>query len=507
MATYTYTNSITQVDNATINFTLPSVGSGVTAVDLVNISRLTNQITSVVANMAAAFPSNPLPNSYNLTSTVAGMGAVFGDSVYRYESNFDSAPDDYESDQYFLVTTAIDAGIAALPIATPMQQARKAYVVSLRAQIDTYFNAASYANANAYIQYIEVALTTLAAPDYPFTSLTFVLSSVTEFTVTVGTYTPLGGSVVGQGGWYNIITNTLTGIEYPYTWNFDYTTGGSDVVDNTVNYPDGVYTNISSQMWVGSVFGVKDVRNSSETDYALVTTGITLGITNWQTAFNQLTNPSPQQIEDNNFLSGALAAIQAAFDAELFTEANALILQVQGVLAGGINILMYLNLATTGTKSYKEANMLNYFLTGALPSGVYTDQSSVLKNTITNDEYFFPSAYPASATDYTEVLNSLDLTTENKWNDAVYRSNVSFKIGETRYECVAYCLVLTRMDCVITKLTQSASLCGSLQTKLSKLISIRNMALSCFMVGNFTGANTQINKFNSVTATCNCGCR
>jgi len=88
MATYNYNNTITQVDNATINFELLSVVPPTTVVTSISYSRFTNQITGVIANMAASFPSNPLPNDYNLTSTAAGMGSVFGDSVYRYESSW-----------------------------------------------------------------------------------------------------------------------------------------------------------------------------------------------------------------------------------------------------------------------------------------------------------------------------------------------------------------------------------------------------------------------------------
>jgi len=501
MATYSYTNTITQVDNATINFELLSVVPPTTVVTSISYSRFTNMITTVIANMAASFPSNPLPNDYDLTSTAAGMGSVFGDSVYRYESNFVSGSDEYESDDYFLVCTAIDAGILAYPTATDADAARKTYLVALRALVDTEFAAENYTTCNNLI-----------------TGLTYYLFDITDATLTFVATLPspeqitLTGSngmpTTYTGGWYNVLTNTLTEVEYPYTWNFT-TPGQTKDVIQTSAYPDGVYTNYSSVMvyYNPGGLGSKTAKLYAGTSYLLVTTGITAGITAWQAAYDQLVNPTQTQIDDNTFLDGALAAIQAAFDAELYTEANTLIAEVQAILSGGIGIAMYLNLATTGTKAYKEANMLNYFSSGTLPSGTYSNQVSTLTNTITNEEWNFPSAYPANATDYTEILNSNDLATLSKWNDAVYRSNVEFNVGVTAYQCLGYCLVLTSMNCVITKLTQSADSCKSLQKQLGKLVSLRQMAIDSFNAGNFTGANSAIKKFNNVTDSCNCGCR
>ena len=505
MATYNYNNTITQVDNATINFELLSVVPPTTVVTSVTYSRFTNQITGVIANMAASFPSNPLPNDYDLTSTAAGMGSVFGDSVYRYESSWNytniSPPvnDDYESDDYFLVCTAIDAAILALPYVTDAEIERKDYIVDLRAEVDVNFAAAAYTTANAKIEALTEFLFNLTTENLTFVA---TLPSADQITLT-GSNSFLTTYI---GGWYNVLTNTLTAVEYPYTWNFT-TPSQSKNVTQSFDYPDGVYLNYSSALVAYVGIGPNTGKLYGGLSYVLVTTGITAGITAWQAAYDQLVNPTQTQIDDNTFLDGALAAIQAAYDAQLYNDTNDLIAQVQAILSGGIGIAMYLNLATTGTKAYKEQNMLNYFLSGSLPSGTYSNQDSTLTNTITNEAWSFPSTYPANATDYTEILNSNDLATVSKWTDAVYRSNVEFNIGSTFYQCLGYCLVLTGMNCVITKLTQSADSCKSLQKQLGKLVSLRQMAIESFNAGNFTGANSAINKFNNVTSTCNCGCR
>jgi len=499
----TYTTVITQVDDSTINFAIPSVTPSVTNIVPVD-SFFTNMITSVIENMGGAFMTSPLPNSYNLTSTVAGMGSVFGDSVYRCQGSFEAGLDTYSCDDYFLVTTAIDAAILALPYTTGVQIAQKDYMISLRAQVDTFFNAANYSDANTYIEYIEVLLVVIPTGADPIDS-SVSLTTASTATAIIDPYIP-GPTGEIEGAWYNTLTNTLTGTVLPYTWNWDIEAGGSNVINNITIFSDGVYLNFVSNLWAGT-FPPKTGFEFEGISYMLVTTTITAGITSWQVAYDQLVNPTQTQIDDNTFLDGALAAIQAAFDAELYTQANALITQVQAILSGGIGIAMYLNLATTGTKAYKEQNMLNYFLSGSLPSGTYSNQDSTLTNTITNEAWSFPSTYPANSTDYTEILNSNDLATVSKWTDAVYRSNVEFNIGSTFYQCLGYCLVLTSMNCVITKITQSADSCKSLQKQLGKLVSLRQMAIDSFNAGNFTGANSAINKFNNVTSTCNCGCR
>lgn len=493
----TYTTVITQVDDSTINFAIPSVTPSVTNIVPVD-SFFTNMITSVIENMGGAFMTSPLPNSYNLTSTVAGMGSVFGDSVYRCQGSFEAGLDTYSCDDYFLVCTAIDAAILALPYVTDAEIERKDYIVDLRAEVDVNFAAAAYTTANAKIEALTELLFNLTTENLTFVA---TLPSADQITLT-GSNSFLTTYI---GGWYNVLTNTLTAVEYPYTWNFT-TPSQSKNVTQSFNYPDGVYLNYSSAL-VAYVSISNTGKLYGGLSYVLVTTGITAGITAWQAAYDQLVNPTQTQIDDNTFLDGALAAIQAAYDAQLYNDTNDLIAQVQAILSGGIGIAMYLNLATTGTKAYKEQNMLNYFLSGSLPSGTYSNQDSTLTNTITNEAWNFPSAYPANATDYTEILNSNDLATVSKWTDAVYRSNVEFNIGSTFYQCLGYCLVLTGMNCVITKLTQSADSCKSLQKQLGKLVSLRQMAIDSFNAGNFTGANSAINKFNNVTSTCNCGCR
>ncbi len=493
MATIAYITTITQVDDATINF---EILSSVAPNPIVPVtSTFENLITSVTENMAGSFMTSPLPNSYNLTSTVAGMGATFGDSVYRCVGSFtaNGGADTYNADDYFLVTTSIDAGIAALPIVTGMQIARKDYVVSLRAQVDTFFNAANYTDANTYIEYIEIALTMLAAADYPFISNTFVLSASDDFTITIGSYTPLGGAVVGQGGWYNLITNTLTNVEYPYTWNFNYTTGGSNVVTNTVNFPDGVYTNLSSQMWVGSIFGVKDVRNSSQTKYALVTTTIDAQIALYGTNYDP--NNTAEAI-----LYAALLANQAAwivaYAANDYTETNTLIAATQAILANGLS--REISAALTS-----DADMSVFFtVPPAMPTGTYTDGSITITNTLTGVAFTY-DGFPTDAADLTQALNSEDLGFGADFPDGVYQIVVTWYVDGLLFTAQCYLVVTTDWQCCIDK--AAGKKCGKLNTALMQA-NLTNAVRIVAIYSDVNTANALISEGNRECSSCGCGC-
>jgi len=504
MAIVNYTTELSLTNSSNILLSNPSTPPTTFTAPALEDSTLTNMITGDDYLMTSSqFPTSPLPCTFTLNSVTGGFGATYGDSVYKYEGAIALA-DDYVTEAYLLVTTAIDAAIPLMPQTTGREVATYNAAVAIRQNVQDYFDAANYTDANKYIIYLTNLLTDLTEGGalVPVATLPAPETINTSLATTTVVFTD-------AFGYFNALTNTLTGVEYQYVWDFtpnSATPQDNDTAQSSL-YPDGVYTDYVSVLCTFDDSGNFPALINQGTGYLLVTTTITAGITSWQVAYDQLVNPTQTQIDDNTFLDGALAAIQAAFDAELYTQANALITQVQAILSGGIGIAMYLNLATTGTKAYKEANMLNYFLSGSLPSGTYTNQDSTLTNTITNEAWSFPSTYPANSTDYTEILNSNDLATVSKWTDAVYRSNVEFNIGSTFYQCLGYCLVLTSMNCVITKITQSADSCKSLQKQLGKLVSLRQMAIDSFNAGNFTGANSAINKFNNVTSTCNCGCR
>jgi hypothetical protein len=490
MATINYVTELSLTDESNILLSNPTPPPTTFTAPALEDSTLTNMITGDDYLMTSSqFPTSPLPCSFTLNATVGGFDDPYPDSVYSYTGAI-ALSDDYTTSAYLLVTTSIDAGIAALPITTGMQQARKAYVQSLRAQIDTFFNAANYTSANAYIQYVEIALTNLALSDYPFTSNTFTLSAADDFTITIGAYTPLGGSVVSQGGWYNVITNTLTQIEYPYTWNFNYTIGGSNVVSNTGNYPDGVYTNLSSQMWVGTIFGIKDVRNSSQTKYALVTTTVDAQVTLFGDTYD--TNNTAEALAYAEMQS-LQTQIAAAWADEDYTLTNTLITQLQALLANGLSREVF-------AKLNDESNMLVYFET--LPTGTYTDATGTITNTLTGVSFTF-DGFPADNTDLTTILNSETLGFGSKFTDGVYQVTVQFYIDGLLYNCMCYLPVTSAWQCCIDKAIGKA--CGKLDTALQQS-NLTNAVRIVALYSDVNTANALISEGNRVCSGCGCGC-
>lgn len=493
MATIIYTNTITQVDDSTINFELLSVGSGVTAVDAVNYSRFTNMITGVIENMTGNFPTDPLPNDYNLTSSFAGMGSVFGDSVYRYESNFDSGINDYESDDYFLVTTAIDAGILALPITTPAEIARKAYVVSLRAQIDTYFNAADYANANLYITYVEAVLSALIGVTEDNPPSTIVLTTSSSVTANIPIYTSLVSSFISQGGWYNVLTNTLTSIEYPYTWNFDLQANSTKLITNASVYPDGVYQNYSSEILLGLLFSSPIAFIVAPTSYLLVTTTIDNQISLLQANYDPNNTAEAIALAELLQLQIDIATAYAAND---YTETNALIEQAQTILNNGVS--RSISAALTS-----DADMSVFFtVPPAMPVGTYTEGAGIITNTLTGVSFTF-DGFPLDSTDLTQSLNSEELGFGVDFPDGVYQIVVTWLVDGLLFTAECYLVVTTDWQCCIDK--AAGKKCGKLNTALMQA-NLTNAVRMVALYSDVNTANALISEGNRECSTCGCGC-
>lgn len=491
MATIIYTNTITQVDDSTINFELLSVGSGVTAVDAVNYSRFTNMITGVIENMAGNFPTDPLPNDYNLTSSFAGMGSVFGDSVYRYESNFDSGLDDYESDQYFLVTTAIDAGIPLMPQTTGREIATYNAAVSIRQDIQDYFDATNYTDANIWIIYLTNLLAGLSGGG-TFTSVVDTLPS--DDTINVEIADTLN-CFPDSFGYYNVITNTLTDVEYPYTWAFtpDLATAQDHDVVNLVLYPDGVYTNYISVLTTFNDSGNYPALINFNTSYLLVTTTID----------NQI-----QLFEDNydpNNTAEAIALaellqlqidIATAYAANDYTETNALIAQAQAILENGLS--RSISAALTS-----DADMSVFFtVPPAMPVGTYTEGAGTITNTLTGVSFTF-DGFPLDSTDLTQSLNSEELGFGVDFPDGVYQIVVTWLVDGLLFTAECYLVVTTDWQCCIDK--AAGKKCGKLNTALMQA-NLTNAVRIVAVYSDVNTANALISEGNRECSTCGCGC-
>lgn len=483
MATYTFTTNITQVDNSTINLAIPSVTPSVTIISPV-ASSFTNQRTAVIKNMATLIPTTPLPNDYDLDSTVAGMGSVFGDSVYKFGAVFtaNGGADTYTTETYFLVTNAIDAGILALPTTTDADLARKAYIESIRQDIQDEFDAADYATANTLIG---VALSYLNELTNAATGGTLTLSATDEFEVDISV---LAFSYGYWGGWYNVITNTLTNVEYPYTFDFDPNTGGINAVTNPTDYPDGVYTNYSSVL--GYISDSESNLFYLDGVYALVTTTVDAQVTLYGANYDPTNEAEAAAYAEMQALQ---TAIDVAFAANDYTEANSLIAQLQALLAEGVSIDLSAALSSV-------SDMVVSFT--ALPTGTYTNPTGTIENTLTGVDFTF-NGFPTSNIDLSTILNSDTLGFGTEFPDGVYQLTVNFYVDGLLFTSMCYLPVTSAWQCCIDK--AATKKCGSLSASLMQS-NLKKAVRSANVYSNIVRANGLIKEGNRECSGCGCGC-
>jgi hypothetical protein len=489
MAVYNYTTVITQVDASTINFAIPSVTPSVTNIVPVD-SFFENMITGVTENMGGSFMTSPLPNSYDLDSTVAGMGSVFGDSVYELTGDFDAGLDSYTcTPQYFLVTTAIDAGIPLMPQTTGREIATYNAAVVIRQDIQDYFDAANYTDANIWIIYLTNLLAGLSGGG-TFTSVVDTLPS--DDTINVEIADTLN-CFPDSFGYYNVITNTLTAVEYPYAWAFTPNSAvaqDNDVV-NLVLYPDGVYSNYISVLTTFDDSGNYPALINDNTSYLLVTTTVDAQVTLYGAEHDPLN-------EAEAAAYAAMLALQTAIDvayaANDYTEANALIVELQNLLAEGVSI--ELNAALSSV-----SDMVVSF--DALPIGTYTGGTGTIGNTLTGVDFTF-DGFPTSNLDLSTILNSETLGFGTDFPDGVYQLTVNFYVDGLLFTSMCYLVVTTDWQCCIDKAVGKK--CGNLNTALMQS-NLTNAVRIVDVYSDVNTANALIKEGNRLCGGCGCGCK
>jgi hypothetical protein len=487
MATYIITSSLSSPSDIFLSTTLSPVPSS--QGEFVNTLR--NMRTLAVYNFDS-LPTYPLPfpnilqigsPPYTLTlnSTIAFSAATYQDSVYKIDSEFDGGSQYYTSlSSYVLATTAIDAGIAALPTATPADVARKNYIVSLRAQVDTFFNAANYTSTIDYIVALETILFSITNNTINFTA-TLPLPTRVNLTGTNIMLTTL------TGGWYNNLKNTLTNVDYSYTWNKN--------IDQVANYPDGVYENYSSVIVYHDAGFTKTARLNEATDYVLVTTFISEQIS----IFEENYNPNdPNQVSLLEALQENFALIQTYFDDEDYEGANDQIVIVETLLEN-VNVCAGLSMVlASGTTNQM---VLTY---PSLPSGTYSEQTGTLINSITGDEYTF-TGFPANSSNTQLILNSNDIGAGSSFADGVWQVSNTF-VNVATYQCTAYALVVTNARCCVRKAQAKSATCRNLTGRAEELSSWLETAIDEFNYSAYSVSNGFIKKINAVCSSCGCGC-
>jgi hypothetical protein len=322
---------------------------------------------------------------------------------------------------------------------------------------------------------------------------TIVLTTTSSVTADIPADTGYVSTYIDEGGWYNVLTNTLTLVEYPYIWEFNIQVDSSKLITNTGIFPDGVYKNYSSEILVGLLFVNTVAFVIAPTSYLLVTTTID----------NQIQLFEDNYDPDNTAEAIALADLQslqtqiaAAFAAEDYDLTNELIAQAQAILANGLS--REISAALTS-----DADM-NVFFTvpPAMPVGTYTSSTSTITNTLTGVAFTF-DGFPLSASDLTQLLNSETLGFGADFPDGTYQIVVPFYVDGLLFTAECYLVVTTDWQCCIDK--AAGKKCGKLNTALMQA-NLTNAVRIVALYSDVNTANALISEGNRECSSCGCGC-
>ena len=498
MAAQSYTTVITQVDESTINFAIPTAGAPPVTVITPTSSTFENLLNAYVFDMAGLIPTSPLPNSYNLDSTAGGFGDDYTDSVYQYDGVFTAGADTYTSEEYLLVVLGIDAAIAAWPVTNGRTQATLDWAEAKRVELQAYFDAANYVEANRDILIIRAIIVR------PYTKLavlpaTSVNTDNTQIEITID---PI--SYLFFEGYYNEFENTLTGDLAAFTWNFDATNVADQthqLVPSDLGYAtvflDGVYRQYNSGLfWVddgGYDINVNSGRLIFSNSYCLITTTIDDQIQLFEDNYDPDNTAEAIALADLQSLQTQIAAAYAAEDYDL---TNELIAQAQAILANGLS--REISAALTS-----DADM-NVFFTvpPAMPVGTYTTSTSTITNTLTGVAFTF-DGFPLSASDLTQLLNSETLGFGADFPDGTYQIVVPFYVDGLLFTAECYLVVTTDWQCCIDK--AAGKKCGKLNTALMQA-NLTNAVRIVALYSDVNTANALISEGNRECSSCGCGC-
>jgi hypothetical protein len=430
------------------------------------------------------------PYTVSLLSTTAGFGSVYNDGVYRFYGSFTDSDSSlfYDSNAYMLNTTAIDAGIPLMPQTTGREIATYNAAVVIRQDIQDYFDAEDYTNTNIWITYLTNLLAGVTAGGalVPLATLPAAVTINTELADTTAVFPT-------AFGYYNVITNTLLSEEYPYTWAFapNSAVSQNNNTTQTIVYPDGVYTDYVSVLCTFDDEGNYPALLNEGTSYLLVTTTVDALVTLYGDNYDP-TNEA-EAIAYASMLA-LQTAIDEAFAAEAYTEANDLIVQLQNLLAGGTSITLLANLSA-------PQSMVVYFET--LPAGTYTNATGTIENTLTGVSATF-NGFPSENTDLTTILNSEELGFGTDFPDGVYQLTVNFYVDGLLFTSMCYLVVTTDWQCCIDKAVGKK--CGKLNVALQQS-NLTNAVRIVAVYLDVNTANSLITEGNRVCSGCGCGCK
>jgi len=487
MAIVNYTTELSLTNSSNILLSNPSTPPTTFTAPALEDSTLTNMITGDDYLMTSSqFPTSPLPCTFTLNSVTGGFGATYGDSVYKYEGAIALA-DDYVTEAYLLVTTAIDAAIPLMPQTTGREVATYNAAVAIRQNVQDYFDAANYTDANKYIIYLTNLLTDLTEGGalVPVATLPAPETINTSLATTTVVFTD-------AFGYFNALTNTLTGVEYQYVWDFtpnSATPQDNDTAQSSL-YPDGVYTDYVSVLCTFDDSGNFPALLNEGTGYLLVTTTVDAQVTLYGANHDPNNEAEAAAYAEMQSLQ---TQIDAAYADEDYDLTNELLAQLQALLAVGVSIDLFAALSSV-------SDMVVSFT--ALPAGTYTNPTGTIENTLTGVDFTF-DGFPTSNLDLSTILNSDTLGYGQDFPDGVYQLTVAFYVNGLLFNGMCYLVVTTDWQCCIDKAVGKK--CGNLNTALMQS-NLTNAVRIVDVYSDVNTANALIKEGNRVCGGCGCGC-
>lgn len=498
MATINFNTSVTLSNASTIHFET-------SAYYAVGFDSMETYIDNTKTNASGENFSFPELNVVGvktldfLSSSFQGSPATFPDGVY-YTSNYyyDGTGDTYQSLNRLLVTTAIDAGIAAYNPTNPTESANLIWMNYLRSQI-TDLSVDLSANQTLINALIGIIETTLPSP-YTYTDpniLSLVDNNTIEIVAIKNNTISLPLNSISNYLW-NTVTN-----EYVYFENnFLVTTGeGSASVDSnntfyTPIYSDGVYFVYN---FGGAAFdNINDIILLRYYSPIIITTTIDAEFATFEANYDP---NNAAQLASYEAIVAAYAQIQylKQYVYDEYAAINAQIAIIQSNLALWVEVDMSLVLTNKST--------MTLTINSTLPNVVYSAQSLTLDNTNDESQEYTTSGFPTTYIDLTKTFSSSTINFGSQYEDAVYKVNLSWTADNgMEFSGVAYCLVMTQINCGIAQVIAGRPECKQVQSKLDYLMTFREMAIDAYVNTDYGTCNFYINKCIVILNQSGCGC-
>lgn len=411
-------------------------------------------------------------------------------AVYYHEEN---GTWEWTSVSYVLVTTAIDASIASLDTTILVNVCKKRALEYYRDLLQAAFDAADYTLCTDYFNAIN---TMLLGVQQPFEG---TLSLVDNNTLSI-----VVPSVGNTNLFYQTsqLWNTYTQVladSVEVTNQFLIPSGsGSLSIDSSDTlslpiYSDGVYL---FETYCVCQDGVD--FDSNPTFASVVTTTIDAEFAIFEANYDP---DNAAQAASYTAMLNAYAQIATLSSNVLanYADINDQIAIIQSNLALWVEVDMNLVLTNKST--------MTLTINSTLPNVVYSEQSLTLNNTNDDSQEYTITTFPENYIDLTKTFSSSAINFGSQYDDAVYKVNLSWTADNgMEFSGVAYCLVMTQVNCGIAQIIAERPNCKQLQSKLNYLMTFREMAIDSYSNADYSTCNFYINKCIVILNQSGCGC-